>query len=106
MKTFVDHLRNQHEFSQKAFGPGERTEGVLKHIESEIEEVRQCKGEIVSEWIDIILLAMDGALRKGFTPTEIDSALESKLLKNTKRSWPDWKELTPDQLNNPINHIP
>ena len=39
MTDLIAHLTRQGAFSLATFGP--RTEGVLKHIESEIEEVRR-----------------------------------------------------------------
>jgi hypothetical protein len=59
---------------------------VLKHIEKEIEEVRENPTDVV-EWIDIVLLALDGAFRSGHTPKEICTALIEKQRKNTKRKW-------------------
>ncbi len=47
----VAHLHRQREFSLRTFGPGERTEGVLDHIQKEIAEVRENPKDI-SEWID------------------------------------------------------
>lgn len=62
------HLIRQHAFSRATFGPGPRTEGVLKHIESEIKEVREAFEEgdldaMVKEWTDIAILGLDGLLR-------------------------------------------
>lgn len=97
----VQHLEEQRDFSLETFGPGERLDGVLKHIEKEIIEVRE-KPKDLSEWIDIILLAFDGALRQGFKPFEIVKALFEKLQKNKKRKWPDWRKFSE---NDPIGHI-
>lgn len=58
MMTFVP-------WSSKTFGPGMRTEGLLKHIAKEMDEVRKNPSD-VTEWIDIAILALDGAWRASF----------------------------------------
>ena len=45
MTDLIAHLTRQGAFGRATFGPGPRTEGVLKHIESEIEEVRRAAEE-------------------------------------------------------------
>ena len=57
-----DFIVRQKQWSEKTFGPGLRTEGILKHIESEISEVRENPTDPM-EWIDIAILALDGAWR-------------------------------------------
>lgn len=57
--NLIEHLTRQREFSLRTFGPGPRTEGVCKHIEKELQEVREARGGDLSEWIDI------GTPRKG-----------------------------------------
>lgn len=88
-------------WSADTFGPGTCTEGVLKHIEEEIEEVRKDPTDI-SEWIDIVILALDGAWRAGASAEDICLALQNKQNKNMAREWPDWRQFKPDE---PINHI-
>jgi hypothetical protein len=97
----VAHLDRQHTFSERTFGPGERTEGVLKHICEEILEVASNPHD-VTEWIDIVILAFDGALRMGFSPWQIANALAAKQAKNEARKWPDWRTAEPGK---PIGHI-
>ncbi|WP_297500564.1 dATP/dGTP pyrophosphohydrolase domain-containing protein [Ferrovum sp.] len=97
----VAHLHRQREFSLRTFGPGERTEGVLDHIQKEIFEVRENPKDI-SEWIDIVILALDGALRMGFEPEQIAEALEAKQAKNESRKWPDWRTAEPGKA---IQHV-
>jgi hypothetical protein len=87
MKELVDWLTKKMEWSYKTFGTAERYIGVLKHIEKEIEEVRQNPQDI-SEWVDIIILAFDGACRMGFTPEQVVNALITKQEQNINRSWP------------------
>lgn len=86
----VQHLYRQRAFSKATFGPGQRTEGVLDHAIKEIEEIRE-KPDDLEEWIDLILLAFDGAWRAGFTPEEIVKMILFKQGKNEDRVWPDWR---------------
>ena len=56
-------LRTHIEFELAKIGPpGARTEGILRHIEKEIVEVRKNPSD-VEEWCDIAILAFGGALR-------------------------------------------
>lgn len=93
MKGFEKYLRDHIAWSKKVFGDGERTEGLCKHIESELSEVRAVNGKDLYEWIDIIILALDGAWRAGFSPFEIAMALRRKQDSNKTRSW---KKVAPD----------
>ena len=86
----ADYLRRQWEWSERTFGPGRRTLGVTKHIEKEIAEVR-AKPEDLSEWVDIIILAMDGYWRHGGKPEELLAQMQAKQAKNFARQWPAWK---------------
>src|SRR6185369_15581595 len=95
------YMYRQIAFSYKTFGPGERTEGVVDHIRKELEEVLENPRDI-SEWADIIILAIDGAWRVGFEPQEIIEAVQNKLIKNEKREWPDWRTAEPGKA---IEHI-
>ncbi len=91
---FVSHLKTQIAFSQAAFGPGPRTEGVIDHIRKELREI-EAKPDDLTEWIDVVLLACDGAWRAGYTPEQIAEALVVKLAKNMARMWPDWRTAEP-----------
>lgn len=85
------HLERQKEWSEKTFGPpNNHTAGIIDHIEKELVEV-QDNPEDVFEWIDIVILAFDGALRNGWSPKDIARALEMKHKTNTERKWPDWR---------------
>ena len=95
------HLQRQQKFSESTFGPGERTAGILNHIRKELDEVEAQPGDI-EEWIDIVILAFDGAMRAGHTPTQLANALVAKQTKNENRQWPDWQTLPKDA---PIEHI-
>lgn len=92
----VAHLDRQRAFSVKAFGPGARAEGISDHIRKELAEVAAAP-EDLSEWIDIVLLALDGAWRAGHSSAAIAGALAGKLAKNEQRDWPDWRTADPDK---------
>jgi hypothetical protein len=90
----VQHLHRQVEFSARTFGPGDRTAGVCDHIRKELGEVEADAAAGVStlaEWVDVIILAFDGAWRGGATPEQIVSAIVAKQTKNEGRRWPDWR---------------
>ncbi len=99
--NLVGHIHSQREFSLKAFGPGNRTAGVCDHIRKELVEIEKEPLDIM-EWVDVILLGIDGAWRAGHEPEEIALALYQKLERNRARSWPDWRTADP---NKAIEHI-
>lgn len=90
------HLRRQREWSERTFGPGARTAGVLDHIRKELAEI-EAEPTDTSEWIDVVILALDGAWRAGASPEQIIAALQAKQTKNENRVWPDWRTAPPDQ---------
>ena len=98
--SLVDIIYRQREFSSRTFGPGNRTTGVLAHIHKELVEVENNPDDI-SEWADIIILALDGAWRRGFSPEAIAEAVSLKQARNEARRWPDWRTADP---NGPIEH--
>ena len=129
MTDLIAHITRQGAFGRATFGPGPRTEGVLKHIESEIEEVRRAAeegdlDELVKEWTDIVILGLDGLIRAVRVREEerrVKSVLScprsyvthdevarisvdnivGKQAKNEMRDWPDWRGKSEDQ---PIEH--
>jgi hypothetical protein len=72
------------------FGPGPRTEGVIEHIKKELQEIEASPSD-VAEWVDVIILALDGAWRCGATPLQVAEALGRKQIVNFERKWPDWR---------------
>ena len=97
----VRHLRRQSEWSERTFGPGARTAGVLDHIRKELREIEADPHDL-NEWVDVIILACDGAWRAGYTPEQIAKAIEAKQAKNEGRAWPDWRTAAPDKA---IEHV-
>lgn len=92
----VSHLVLQRRWSEETFGPGPRTAGVVDHIRKELEEIEADPADL-SEWIDVVLLALDGAWRAGHSPQAIVRALEDKQRKNEARDWPDWRTADTDK---------
>jgi len=98
---FKKHLERQITFSEKTFGPGDRTKGVIDHIRKELLEI-EAKPKDISEWIDVVILALDGAWRQGATPDLIINMLVIKQNKNERRNWPDWRT---QPLDKAVEHI-
>lgn len=92
LANFIDDQKEWSEQpSPNGFGPGCRREGVCKHIESELAEIRSAKPgslELLIEWCDVVILALDGAWRSGFTASMICQALLLKTKINHSRKWP------------------
>lgn len=103
---FLDYISRQKSWSYQTFGEGFRTMGIASHIVTELLEVMDdmLKGEFESakeEWIDVVILGLDGAYRMGMTPQEIADLLESKQVKNLNRRWPRLEEHQSNQHISP-----
>lgn len=90
------HIARQREWSVNTFGPGQRTAGVVDHITKELREVLDAPDDL-SEWADIIILALDGAQRTGADPQAIIDAVVAKQARNEARVWPDWRTQDPNK---------
>lgn len=90
----ADDIERQRAWSASTFGPGSRTTAVIDHITKELAEVADDPGD-VSEWADLLILAIDGAWRAGHEPAEILAAYHEKRSVNEARSWPDWRTADP-----------
>lgn len=90
------HLQRQREFSEHTFGPGARTAGICDHIRKELKEIEADPGDL-TEWIDVVILAFDGAWRAGGSPQQIIDAIVAKQTKNEGRTWPDWRTVPADK---------
>lgn len=104
--NLIDHIARQRAFSLRTFGPAKRTAGIIDHIVKELDEIKAVEGKDLDEWIDVIILAIDGAHRMGFTPHEIAYALEAKQLKNEARDWPDWRTVPEDKAIEHVRDLP
>lgn len=101
------HLIRQMAFSHSTFGHGPRTCGVIDHISKELAEV-EASGGHPSEWVDVVILALDGltravAFQNGprMDPDEVAGLcvrqIAAKQTKNEARIWPDWRPADPDK---------
>jgi hypothetical protein len=95
------HLHRQRTWSKETFGPGPRTQGIIDHIKKELVEIEAQPSDI-SEWVDVVILALDGAWRAGASPDEIILAIRAKQAANETRKWPDWRTADPDKA---IEHV-
>lgn len=95
------HLERQRQWSEQTFGPGSRLLGVLDHIRKELVEIEQDPTD-VEEWVDVLILAFDGAWRAGWEPQQIIDAIKAKQAKNEAREWPDWRTMSQDHA---IEHV-
>lgn len=93
------YIQVQKDWSEIVFGEGSRTEGILEHIRLESDEVRAEPND-VEEWVDIAILALDGAWRAGHSPEEVCEAMLRKQIKNLKRQWH-----VPESGDKPVTHI-
>jgi len=100
--NLINHIKDQAEWSFRTFGPptGDPS-GNLDHIAKELEEIRKAPSDLM-EWIDVVTLAIDGALRQGYSPEEIAKALADKLAINKARRWPDWRTV---EKGKAIEHV-
>ena len=87
MKALASYIARQKEWSGRTFGPGRRTVGLCKHIAKELKEIEAEPLDVV-EWIDVVILALDGAWRAGHSPEVIVEALQAKQDLNFCRTWP------------------
>ncbi len=106
------HLIRQMAFSHATFGPGTRTDGVIDHIKKELEEVREGGGDS-AEWVDVVILALDGLTRQlsycngeRATPETVAeiacNMIVGKQGRNEARNWPDWRTADRDKA---IEHV-
>lgn len=82
-----DYISRQIAWSLQTFGAGQRTRGITNHIRKELLEI-EAEPLDLTEWIDVIILALDGAWRTGATPQQIIVALEEKQTVNFARTYP------------------
>jgi len=101
MSEFEEYFRRQITWSYKTFGPLQRTAGIVNHIKKELAEVEADPYDL-GEWVDIIILGMDGYWRHGGTAEKLLADLQEKQIVNFNRQWPDWQTLGDDEA---IEHV-
>ncbi|WP_247875319.1 dATP/dGTP pyrophosphohydrolase domain-containing protein [Ochrobactrum sp. Marseille-Q0166] len=99
-ETIETYYARQIEWSKKTFGPALRTLGILEHIRKELKEI-EAEPHDLSEWIDVVILAMDGFWRHGGSVNDLMPLLLAKQTKNMARDWPDWRTMSE---NSAIEH--
>ncbi len=95
IEAMETYYARQIEWSRETFGPALRTGGVIDHIRKELREIEGDPHDL-SEWIDVVILAMDGFWRHGGAATDLMPALLAKQRKNMARAWPDWRTMSED----------
>jgi dATP/dGTP pyrophosphohydrolase len=97
--SLIPYLERHAAWSARTFGPGPRTKGILEHIRKELKEIEQDPGDL-EEWIDVIILALDGYWRHWGNPLDLMRRLQEKQNKNFARQWPAWQP-----QDHPTEHI-
>lgn len=86
--------------------------GVCDHIRKEIAEIEESGGE-ASEWVDVVILALDGLTRRLAYCNGVRSdpeivantacqMIRGKQTRNEARVWPDWRTAEPGKA---IEHV-
>lgn len=100
--TIKELLDRQIPWSTTTFGEGKRTNGITEHITKELQEIKAAPDDLM-EWVDVILLGLDGAWRAGYTADEVQRAIQAKQNYNLVRIWPKFeKGQHPDKA---IEHV-
>jgi hypothetical protein len=97
--TIEDYLAVARDWSDKTFGHGRRTLGICQHITKELKEI-QADPLDLEEWVDVVILALDGFGRAGGRPNQLLPMMAMKLAKNMARNWPP-----PGPEDQAIEHI-
>lgn len=110
--NFEEHLRRQIAWSIANFGPGNRKDSLVKHMEKELDELMSNPdfGKESNEWVDLFILSLDGLWRslssEGYMYENLPRVAKEKILYkqvvNEQRDWPNWREA---DLSKPIEHL-
>jgi len=96
--NLIPYIERHREWSMATFGDGVSTIRLITHITKELHEIEAAPYDL-EEWIDVIILAIDGACRIGCTPYQIANALQVKQDKNKTRRY-----VVPTDPNQPAEH--
>src|SRR6185369_12898305 len=80
---FVAFFNEKMRWSRETFGRTLPWAGIIKHLRKEIDEAEK-EPLCLSEWIDIVLVAIDGAGRAGYDGAAFAAALVDKLQTNRR----------------------
>ena len=84
---------------------------MIDHIRKELKEIEEVNAD-ASEWVDVVLLALDGLSRrlryvngigqgKESDPRDVAAVIcqmiEGKQTRNEMRDWPDWRTADPNK---------
>lgn len=97
--TLAEYVEAHKIWSERTFGDGSRHMGITKHLEKEIVEIRENPTDLM-EWIDVMILAIDGYWRAGGEPHDLLPMLCAKQKRNFNRQWP----ATTSQ-DEPVEHV-
>ena len=97
MFSLWKHIHRQRRWSLITFGPRKTTKSITDHIRKELLEIESDPSDL-EEWIDVVMLALDGAWRTGKTASQITRAINAKMAINEGRRWPDWRKMKPDEV--------
>jgi hypothetical protein len=86
MYHLSQYIERQKRWSTRVFGPGKRTLGLTAHIRKELDEIEANPLDL-EEWIDVIILGLDGAWRTGAPAAAIWMKMVEKQGKNLVRTW-------------------
>lgn len=86
-EPLAEYLLRQQDWSRRTFGEEKRTGGICKHIRKELDEIVEDPSDY-REWIDVVILGLDGFWRHGGSIEEVQKLLQEKQDKNFAREWP------------------
>lgn len=79
-------LDKRYGWSLGTFGRGCQTKRLIAHIQCELKEIETAPVDLM-EWVDLILLALDGAARAGHSSKAVINGIHEKHEINLKREW-------------------
>ena len=82
--NLIDYIQRHIQWSQSTFGKSVSTTRLTTHIRKELLEIEAAPTDL-EEWIDVIILGLDGAWRAGYNAASIAQMLEAKQAKNKAR---------------------
>jgi len=82
--NLIDYITRHIHWSRATFGRSVSTTRLTNHIRKELLEIEAAPHDL-EEWVDVIILALDGAWRAGYNAPDIASMLEAKQAKNKSR---------------------